>query len=477
MAGGAADDVVAVERGFEGDSGEEVVGKLVAELAEFVERKIAELAAFVETIADGVADLLMRFAEGDALVDEIRGGSHGVEEAGGAGGAHASGAEDERAGERREHAHHFVGFGRSGEDRLLGLLQVFVVGEGQAFEQQGDGFRGSVDAADLGADELREVGVLLLRHRAGAGGEGFGQIDESELRGGEESDLFAKAAGVERNLGEHLEVFEDEVAAAGRIHAVGRGGDEVEFARGDAAVNRQSSAGHCARAERAIVQACNAIFETRSVAEEHFDVSEEPVSDEDGFGALQMRISRHDRIARSFCLGEKSLGPFGELADQRFDAVADVEAQIGGDLLVAAAAGMELQTERAHGFRQAQFDEMVDVLSLRIVADLVELRRVIRADGFERADDPVALVGGENARGAQRERVRPAGSQFFPEKQPVEANGALPLIEEGIGRGAKAAGPHFGGLFGHELHSPFVVPLLSCGISEPWLRVMRPLWA
>src|SRR5580698_1942604 len=92
---GAADDVVAIEGGFEGDGREEVRVEFGAELAELVERKVAELAALVEAEAHSVADFLVGFAEGHAFVDEIRGGRHGVEESGCAGGAHAIGTETE----------------------------------------------------------------------------------------------------------------------------------------------------------------------------------------------------------------------------------------------------------------------------------------------------------------------------------------------------------------------------------------------
>ena len=88
-----------------------------------------------------------------------------------------------------------------------------------------------MEAADLGANQLGEVGIFLLRHGAGAGGEGLGQIDEAELGGGVEGDFFGEAAGVEADQGERLQVFEDEVAVAGGVHAVGGGRGEVELAR------------------------------------------------------------------------------------------------------------------------------------------------------------------------------------------------------------------------------------------------------
>ncbi len=67
----SADYVVAIERGLERDSGEEVLVELLAELAQFIERQIAEFDAFFDGKANCIADLLVRGAEGNALVNEI----------------------------------------------------------------------------------------------------------------------------------------------------------------------------------------------------------------------------------------------------------------------------------------------------------------------------------------------------------------------------------------------------------------------
>ena len=87
-----------------------------------------------------------------------------------------------------------------GEGRLLGFLHVFIVGEGQAFELRVTACGCAVEAADFGADEFGEVGVFLLRHGAGAGGEGFRKGDEAELGSGEEGDLFGEAAEVQADV-------------------------------------------------------------------------------------------------------------------------------------------------------------------------------------------------------------------------------------------------------------------------------------
>jgi hypothetical protein len=60
-----------------------------------------ELDAFFEGEADGVADLLVRGAEGNALVDEVGSSGHGVEIAGLRGFFHALAIELKRGGEAR----------------------------------------------------------------------------------------------------------------------------------------------------------------------------------------------------------------------------------------------------------------------------------------------------------------------------------------------------------------------------------------
>ncbi len=94
-----------------------------------------------EAEADGVADLLVGLAEGDALVGEVGCGGHGVEVAGLGGGLHAVEAELEGCGEGGEDAED-SGDGVGGvEDGLLTFLEVFVVGEGEAFDESGEGGR------------------------------------------------------------------------------------------------------------------------------------------------------------------------------------------------------------------------------------------------------------------------------------------------------------------------------------------------
>ena len=135
---GAAGGVVAVDRGAERDGVVEAFVKLGAECVEVGKRDVVELKIFVETHADGVADDLVGFAEGDALVAEVGCSGHGVEVAGFGGGLHVGVAELERAGEVGQHAEQAGEGVGDVEDLLLAFLQVLVVGEGQAFDERGE---------------------------------------------------------------------------------------------------------------------------------------------------------------------------------------------------------------------------------------------------------------------------------------------------------------------------------------------------
>ena len=78
----------------------------------------------------------MGLAEGDAFVGKVGRGGHRVEVAGLRGLVHAGGLEGELAGEvgqDGEEAGEGVG---DIEDLLLAFLEVFVVGEGEAFYQR-----------------------------------------------------------------------------------------------------------------------------------------------------------------------------------------------------------------------------------------------------------------------------------------------------------------------------------------------------
>jgi hypothetical protein len=89
LARGSADHIVAVERGLSVTAAKKSSLELLAELAQFVEREERPAQRLFDGEAHGVADLLVRGAEGNALVDEISGRGHGIQVAGLRGFVHA----------------------------------------------------------------------------------------------------------------------------------------------------------------------------------------------------------------------------------------------------------------------------------------------------------------------------------------------------------------------------------------------------
>ncbi len=66
---------------------------------------------------------------------------------------------------------------------------------------------------------------------------------------------------------------------------------------------------------------------------------------------------------------DEGFAPCGEAFERVVDGFADEEAHVGGDLFVAAAAGVELEGEVADLFGEFELDEVVDVFGLWVGGD------------------------------------------------------------------------------------------------------------
>ena len=94
---------------------------------------------------------------------------------------------------------------------------------------------------------------------------------------------------------------------------------------------------------------------------------------------LQVGVRRHRRVARGLGTRQHRLDPIGQQVLQRVDALAHKEAEVGRDLLVAAASGVQLVSGRANQRGELLFNEVVNVFGFGIV----QKRRV----GFGAAAD------------------------------------------------------------------------------------------
>ena len=168
------------------------------------------------------------------------------------------------------------------------------------------------------------------------------------------------------------------------------------------------------------------------------------------------------------------------------DGLADEEAHVGGDLLVAAAAGVELEGEGADFFGEFELDVVVDVFGLRgggddgcadllvggFVVDLAggggdAVGPVEGALGYagEAGEGLVEFFGREDAGGGDGLGVGFASGDFVREQAPVEGEAALPLLEGAVEGLAEAAGPHFAGCCGFDILCFRFLSLEACGLA------------
>src|SRR5690348_1264017 len=100
MTRGAADHIVAIERGMQRDRLVKILAEFGAKLAQLIERKAAKLESLIQRKANRVADFFVCGAEGHALMHKICGRRHGIQEARLARRAHAVRVEPERTRKR-----------------------------------------------------------------------------------------------------------------------------------------------------------------------------------------------------------------------------------------------------------------------------------------------------------------------------------------------------------------------------------------
>ena len=178
---------------------------------------------------------------------------------------------------------------------LLVLLQVLVVGERQALHRHQKLHQVAVHAAGLTADELGEVGVLLLRHDGGARRVGIGERDEAELRARPQDDLLGQAREVHGAYRAGVLQVEQEVAVGHRVERVGDDTREPELEGGHATVERIARAGQGRGAQRTGIGRVEGVLLAIEIALEHPRIGEQMMRQQHRLRMLQMRVAGKDR--------------------------------------------------------------------------------------------------------------------------------------------------------------------------------------
>ena len=116
---------------------------------------------------------------------------------------------------------------------------------------------------------------------------------------------------------------------------------------------------------------------------------------EHGLGALQVRVAGQDDVEVAVAAVDEGLLQVEQSRVDAVEGVADPEPQIGGDLIVAAAAGVQLAADIAQALDERLLDVHVDVFELGLERKFS--RFDFFADGCQRFADLVALCVAEQA--------------------------------------------------------------------------------
>ena len=240
--------------------------------------------------------------------------------------------------------------------------------------------------ARLAARELGDVGVLLLRQHRRAGRVRVGEPDEPELLGRPQHDLLADAREVHLRQRRDEQRLGDEVAVGDRVERVLERRREAELGRDERGIERQARAGERARAERRHVGALEAVAPAVDIARQRPEVREQVVREQHRLRALQVGVARAGdvgRVARRAAAAPLAARGCAPTCVAPF--APHVQPQVERDLVVAAAAGVQLGAGRARDLGDPPFDRGVDVFVGR--RERERARRQLLFDAIERGVD------------------------------------------------------------------------------------------
>ena len=238
------------------------------------------------------------------------------------------------------------------EEVLLVLLHVLVVGQGQAVHHAVQGGQVTDHARRLGAQQLRRVRVLLLRHDRGGGRPRVAHLAEPELLRRPQHDLGAQPRQMRRARGGGRQEVEHEVAVGDSVDRVRDHAREAELGGHQLPVGREVHARQRARAQRQLAGQPSTTSK-RAVAPEHPEVRQQVVRQIHRLRPLQVGVAGHRPV--EVRLGDAHEHRLEVL--QRLDRPQGVRAgehrHVGGDLVVARAGGVELAADRRRRSRSA----------------------------------------------------------------------------------------------------------------------------
>ena len=331
--------------------------------AELFQRQLLQRLAGGDAGTHHGAGALVGVPEGHPLFGQVVGAVGGVDKALGGGAAHIVG--------QRGHGgqHGGDGFQAEGQgihrakDGFLVLLHILVVGQGDALHHDQQRVQIAVDPAGLAADQLGDVGVFLLGHDGGPGGEGVVQLDELELPAAPQDDFLRQAGEVHHAGGHGAGQLDAEIPVGHAVNGVAAGRVKAQLGGGVEPVQRIGGARQRAGTQRTLgVHAGGGVPQAAQVPQQHPGVGHELVPKGDRLGPLQVGVARHDVAGALFGLAAERLDQLAELLLQPGAGLPQIEPDVQRHLVVAAAAGVKALAGVPHPGGEGLFHKGVDIL-------------------------------------------------------------------------------------------------------------------
>ena len=279
---------------------------------------------------------------------------------------------------------------------------------------------------DLGAHQLGGVGIALLRHDRGAGGEAVGKPHEAELRRHPDHDLLGQPREVHGRDRRRCQRLQGEVAVGDAVERIGGRPIEAQRFRRHVPVDGKRRAGQGGGTQRALVEALARIAKPAAVARQHLHIGQQMVAEGHGLGGLQMREAGHHQVAMRLRLARERELEGGQRRIGAVDPVAHVELEVGRDLVVARAGRVQPPGRLA--------DQLLEP-ALHVHVHVLERARELEAASHdllqhlvETGVDLPGVVLGDDTLRRQHRRVRLGGADVLRGQSLVEADGGVYLL-------------------------------------------------
>ena len=336
------------------------------------------------------------------------------------------------------------------------FLKIFIVGKGDAFDDGKDRREVSVNSARFAANEFGDIGILFLRHDGRTGGIFVRDVDKTEFFGRIINDIFGEPRKVSHDRGAAENVFGDKIAVGNGVDGILRDLREGKQTCCHSAVDREIGTGHSAAAEGHHVGAFIAIGEAFDVAQEHFAVSVDVLSDGNRLSPAHMRITGHDIL-------NIVVGDIQERVYKRFEvsadidnAVFDIQTKVGCDLIVARTRGVQHFAGCTDALCEFLFDEGVDIFrAFQRQTAFFDIGENI----YESVADLVRTFFGNDLRFSKHLDVRDACQNIMPIQFVVERKRLVEIIGALCARLCKTSFPQFHNLTLRNFFKPISIDL------------------